>query len=231
MRPRIFRQQLDALQTTLARRVDELVRVPAPDTLHALRVALRRMRTLLRPLAGRKAFSALYEQAGRVLEATGPLRDIEVLIEDLAAHQREHAAYLRQRRLDAGLMELIGRSELLDLEAECRPRPAHAPLIALPDREALEKRCRKVLERDHCRLLEQLQAPGHDLHRLRLDIKQLRYQLEARMPPAGDRRVRELENAQNVLGRWHDRQVWLSCARDESDLQSCVSRWTRESNA
>lgn len=228
MRPRIFRQQLDALQATLARRVNELVRAPAPETLHALRVSLRRLRTLLLPVAGRKAFRPLYAQAGQVLDATGPLRDLEVLVEDLVRHRHPQAADLRQMRLDAALMALIAGSDLLALEAECRPRPAQAPKVALPDRESLEKRCRKVLERDRGRLLERLDTPAHDLHELRLDIKCLRYQLEAQTPPDSEQAIRELENAQNVLGRWHDRHVWLARARDETDLQPCVGRWAHE---
>ena len=143
-------------------------------------------------------------------------------------HHLPQAAQRRQMRFDAALMGLIAGSDLLALEVECRPRPAQAPKIALPDRASLEKRCRKVLERDQCRLLERLDAPARDLHELRLDIKCLRYQLEAQTPPDAGQAIQALEIAQNVLGRWHDHHVWLTRARDEPDLQPCVGRWTQE---
>lgn len=228
MRPKMFRQQLDALKHRVATRLAHLVETPDPGTLRELRVSLRRLRSLLRPLSGRKGFAPLHRLAGQVLKATGPLRDLEVLTEELACHHRAGLAALRQERLQQGLLALTGAPVLDQLERCCRPFPADAPAIALPDRDALEKRCRKTLERNRQRLREHLDASRIDLHVLRLDIKRLRYLLLVQQVPAAKAELQHLTAAQTLLGEWHDREVWLEQAETESDLRPCRRRWQQE---
>ncbi|MCD6060367.1 MAG: hypothetical protein K0R03_272 [Moraxellaceae bacterium] len=228
MRPKHFRQQLAARQAALAASLGNLVHAPAPKTLHRLRVDLRRLRALLRPLAGRRAFAPLYRDAGRVLEASGPLRDLEVLADELDAHGLARTALPRRKRFQAGLEELLAGKALQHLDDHCRPRPEPAPLIALPDREALAKRCRKAVSRDLERLRRRLDQPDPDLHRLRLDIKSLRYQLLEQEVDGIGKELKLLARLQDRLGDWHDRTLWLGLAQQEDDLQPCVKRWRAE---
>lgn len=231
MRPKVFRQQLDSLKRQVGAGLENLCQAPAPDTLHPLRVGLRRLRALLRPLSGRKAFRDLYRLAGQVLKASGALRDLEVVATDLATHRRIHAAAVRRTRLQAGLVELASAPLLQALAKACQPPAADAPAVALPDRDALAKRCRRTLERDRRRLRRHLEADRPDLHALRLDIKRLRYQLELQAPPGGSKELERLCAAQGLIGDWHDREVWLGMAEAEPDLRPCEARWQGERKA
>lgn len=208
--------------------LSQLMQAPDPETLHDLRVGLRRLRALLRPLAGRKAFAPLHDQAGHVLALTNPLRDLEVLADELTRQRRAPTAAKRRKQFGDALPALLASPELATLATLCQPRPAPAPAIALPDRDALAKRCHKTLERDRERLARRLAAPACDLHRLRLDIKRLRYQLECQAVPGSRKEQETLVAAQALLGDWHDRALWLERAQTETDLRPCVEHWREE---
>lgn len=226
MGPKAFRQRLAALQQRLAAGLDNLLQARAPATLHELRIALRRLRTLLRPLRRRRAVQALYALAGQVLAATSPLRDLEVLAIDLEAHRRPRAAARRRRQLQETLLALVANPALRELQAGCSRKCLLLPASALPDRAALKKRRAKTLQRDRDNLQAQLARKNADLHRLRLAIKRLRYQLEdEERPPA---LLSALTAAQATLGDWHDREIWLEKSEAEDDLRSSRARWRRE---
>lgn len=233
MRPRLFKQQLAALQSSLAANLAILRQAPAPQALHDLRVALRRLRALLQPLAQDKEATALYRLAGRLLDTTAPLRDLEVLADDLAAHRRGAAARRRRDALRDGLPALLCGKPVARLEAIVA---SAGPLLRgrdLPSRRRLEKRTRKMLDTHRARLRRELDRELPELHRLRLAVKRLRYHLEADTGPAAGRRtaLAALAAAQQVLGDWHDRSVWLAHAAAETDLAPCRRRWQREQAA
>lgn len=232
MRPEHFKDHLATLQAALAVSLENLQQAPAPETLHDLRVALRRLRSLLQPLARDQGIAALQADAGKVLAATAPLRDLEVLAGDLARHRHGPAARRRHARVQQDLMTLLAGKPMAKLEARLA---TGEPLVAardLPTRKRLQKRSRKAQENGLARLRRELDREPQDLHRLRLAVKRLRYLLEVDTPDPERRRwLAALTAAQQVLGDWHDRSLWLARAPAEPDLQPCVRRWRRELGA
>lgn len=230
MRPKLLRQHLRDLQAQLAIRLPALPDATDPEALHEARVLLRRLRALLRPVSKRAAIQPLYALAGQVLAASGPLRDLDVLAADLAAHRRGGIA--RQRLVARGelMAALLGSPAFPELQARVAARAPLLRAAALPVRRKLEDRVAERLTRDRDTLRARLADPDADLHRIRLDIKHLRYQLEAQAAPgAAARRLRaRLARAQGVLGDWHDRELWMDRAGREADLASCRARWARE---
>lgn len=93
------------------------------EALHDLRIALRRLRSLLRSIRGVPGVEELEHAAAEVGRLSGPIRDLEVLLPALAAEGLRDA--LAVRRLGAGV-RLRGGSR----------QPAAAPPAALPGRLA-----------------------------------------------------------------------------------------------
>ncbi|MDO9322836.1 MAG: CHAD domain-containing protein [Pseudomonas sp.] len=197
------------------------------EALHDLRIAVRKLRSLLRPLRGLVEFVAL-EQAARALgQLSGPLRDEEVLLAQLqtcVAHRPQQA---RQRQLAAGYAQLLASPELqalfvaLDASAAiCRQTQACGAL------QGAAKHVAKGLAKNRKRLQRALIEPKTDRHRLRLLIKRLRYGAQAypRCKLLSKPQLTALIAAQSALGDWHDHLQWLKCAQ-QHDLQPLVSTW------
>lgn len=230
MRPKLMRRQLRLLQGQLAASLPRLSGAGDPEALHDLRVALRRLRALLRPLAKRAAIAPVFALTGEVLAATGPLRDLDVLAGDLAAHRRGGMARTLLAHRGERLDTLLGSPALIRLQALVA---GNVPLLArpaLPGRRKLRRRMARRLARDRDALRARLSRTETDLHEVRIDIKHLRYQLEARGHGgrAGRRLLGLLVKAQATLGDWHDRELWMARAADDPALASCVPRWRRE---
>lgn len=231
MRPKLLKDHLALLQQALGSRLENLRQAPAPETLHDLRVALRRLRALLRPLARQAAVAPLDALAARVLARTAPLRDLEVLAGELERHRCASAARRRRAALQEGLLALLAGKPLARLQARLA---TGEPLLAprdLPRRRELERRSRRTLARHLARLRRDLALAPPQWHLLRLDVKRLRYQLDAETLPDGVAWPGLLAQAQDLLGDWHDRSLWLARAASEPDLARCVRRWRREQEA
>src|SRR3990167_9711488 len=76
-------QQVVRLQVSLYACRERLLAATDPEALHDLRIALRKLRSLLRPLRGVPACDALQKQAAELGRISGPLRDLEVLLAHL----------------------------------------------------------------------------------------------------------------------------------------------------
>lgn len=233
MRRRRLKQHLANLQASLSSSLANLQHAPAPETLHDLRVALRRLRTVLQPLARDPGVAPLHALSGKVLAATAPLRDLQVLAADLASHRRGPAARQRRDALQQGLLALLAGKPLARLEALLATDGPLLPAHALPSRRRVAKRSRQALDANRARLRRELDRDPPELHRLRLAVKRLRYQLEAETGLGEGKRaaLAVLATAQQVLGDWHDRSVWLARAEGELDLAPCRRRWQREQAA
>lgn len=229
MRRRTFIRRHRALLQEMERAIAALQAGKDAEALHSLRVAARRLRALHQPLAGRRR-NARYGKAARTfLDATSPLRDGEVLALDLGAHAVRPAA-ARQRRQDTLLAGIMNGPELARLAALCARR-ASLTRRQLPDRDELDRRRRKLLSHLKARLARQLAVPEKDMHRLRLDIKKLRYLLEqgsGKERSASAALYDVLVLTQGMLGDWHDRSVWIALAQTDGSLQSELARWRRE---
>lgn len=226
-------------RTLLAQVLDVEVRVFAcqarmqaqtdDEALHDLRIALRRLRSLLRPLR-RQALCAHLEQAAAALaQASGPLRDLEVLLGELQQCEPDNPQRQRRAQLTQGYARLLDglalQRLLIVLEAwpdDCRDAQRTGQL------RVSAKQVQRYLSRQVDQLQAALSDPAHDRHRLRLLIKRLRYCAEAypQQSPLSKVCLVGLRKAQSALGDWHDRLQWLARCSHEADLALHSATWS-----
>jgi inorganic triphosphatase YgiF len=205
-----------------------------PEGVHQMRVALRRLRSLLTvfkdliPDAQRKALSA---ELRTVVQALGPARDLDVFETELLAPVldarpddrslsalRDLAATARARAYDQARAAVAERSygrTLLRLSAWLDMRgwrlgadAVDAEQLAMPPVEAasalLDKALRKVLRRG--RRFARLSPP--ERHKVRIALKKLRYAADAVSdlfdPDLVKPYARRLSRLQDHMGRFND---------------------------
>jgi CHAD domain-containing protein len=207
----------------------ERLRVATDDeALHDLRIALRQLRSLLRPLSSVAVCEDLQQRAAELGRLTGPLRDLEVLLGYLRQQGLDSAAQSRQPLLQQGYLQLLDSAPLADLLSALDDWPQQWRQAANGGQlRGLPKLIRQRLRKDRKRLAEALLDPAHDRHRLRLLVKRLRYAAEAypQLADLSGRMRMQLKQAQSALGDWHDHWQWLLRAEAETDLQPCVPAW------
>ncbi|HEY6609999.1 MAG TPA: CHAD domain-containing protein, partial [Pseudomonas sp.] len=149
------------------------------EALHDLRIVVRRLRSLLRPLRGLPGVDTLEAATAEVGRLSSPLRDLEVLIGELERHGLDQPAMVRRKILQQGYQALLAGPALPHLQQCLAQWPG---LLREVEREGLLDGIQKKL---HRRLLRQQQAlqtamgdPAHDRHRLRLLVKRVRYAAE-----------------------------------------------------
>jgi len=198
------------------------------EALHDLRVAVRRLRSILRPLRDLPDIGALEEVAAAVGHRSTSLRDTEVLIQELAARERPELGESRRQGLEAGYDALLAGPEWLLLRnalaawpAICREARREGKL------KGLGKHIRKELAKQRRKLGRELRDPNHDRHRLRVRIKRVRYAAEVYpdLSDLPDKAPKRLKEAQSALGDWHDCIQWLQRAGQEADLQPLCTAW------
>ena len=201
------------------------------DTVHQLRVASRRLRAfalVFKDVLGEKAQARLEKELKRVTNAVGALRDLDVLVGFVegrlarAGAELERAAiehlleHLEQRRVEAGDAAEARLKKLDTGELARRVRRAARDVIAgLSPADAQRAYARTLLQRLILDAVQQeLPASGAEqaaqLHRLRIDIKELRYALELFEPVLGEHFTVLYERAtalQELLGTHHDLTV------------------------
>lgn len=198
------------------------------EALHDLRIATRRLRSLLRPLHELPGVDQLDGAAQALGNLTTPLRDREVLAAQLLEREQFAAAQVRLAHRAQTFASVAQSVELGRLLAIADAFPM---FLRAAQREgliqSLHQRLDKRLEKQWKKLRQALQDPAHDRHRLRLLIKRVRYAAEAypQLEHAGRRLQRVLKRAQGDLGDWHDRLQWLLAAEQQPDLQTCVAVW------
>lgn len=220
--------QVIGLEIRLQACAERLAAGTDDEALHDLRVATRRLRSLLRPFRGLPAVDVLNQAAADLATLSGPLRDLEVLIIELRSHGLDRLTAGRERARRVGYAQFLLAPELARL---FRVLEAWPHLMRVCAREGLlaggRKTVRKSLEKSYRRVVQALQDPAHDRHRLRLLIKRLRYGQDAHPDliemPAKTRRL--LVGAQSALGKWHDNLQWLARAEQEPDLRPRVRAW------
>jgi CHAD domain-containing protein len=216
------------LQTYVAGQRDALiahdpgVRLGAdPENLHQHRVASRRLRAALR--TGRKLVDPAWAEPirtelSRLARITGPLRDLDVLLEWLERERRRLPA--ADRTAAAALaQELEGeRSTLRDELLRELDEPGYRGLLDSLERpvEAAAHPSKRTLRdrvsRDLQRLVADIRKAGRRpdparLHGLRLAVKRVRYSVELAGAPGsgGARHVTEAaRELQDLLGAYQD---------------------------
>ncbi|HWD30134.1 CHAD domain-containing protein [Pseudomonas caricapapayae] len=220
--------QVLALQVRLLACQARLAADTDSEALHDLRIATRRLRSLLRPLQELPGVEQLEGAAKALGNLTTPLRDREVLAAQLLERDQLAAAQTRLAHRRETFASVAASAELGRLLAIVDAFPI---FLRAAEREGLmrnlHKRIDKRLEKQWSKLREALQDPAHDRHRLRLLIKRVRYAAEAypQLEHAGRRLQRVLKRAQSDLGSWHDLLQWLLQAEQQRDLAPCVEYW------
>lgn len=196
----------------------------SPVALHDLRVAARRARVILAalPLVEEPALQALATHLDALRDASGALRDLDVLLTQTlpgaiddgltappaALRQRlQHIRHAEHEHLQQALQTLPAVLTAAPVE-DALVRHRHDPP---PPAEQLQALLRRALQRVRKRS-RHLRHDGHaGEHRLRIAVKKLRYALEAvgrGLDPdraaAWRRRCRRL---QDTLGALHDLEV------------------------
>ena len=196
------------------------------EALHDFRVALRRLRSVLRPLRdlyGSRRLTDVNADLKRVSDATGALRDEEVLRETMQALPLDPVARIlidawlwgrmREEENDrrAFLKTLVSKGKRSRLE---RSLDRLERLLAKRDARfgaeelAAEALARVALERAFAEVDAHQNA--HDaeaMHRLRISFKRLRYLIELLRPILGDDAeaiARGATKMQKKLGELHD---------------------------
>lgn len=199
------------------------------EALHDLRITVRRLRSLLRPLRDVPGVEQVEAAAKNVGDLTTPLRDREVLAAYLHRQGMTDAARHRSDSLGETYQDVARSTELQRLLSVMCAFPRflraaqHQGLL-----RGLKKRIDKRLDKQWKKLDSAMNDPAHDRHRLRLLIKRVRYGDEA-YPEfshhAGKTSQTRLKAAQSTLGDWHDHLQWLAQAEQQADLQPCVPGW------
>ncbi len=200
-----------------------------PEAIHDFRVALRRLRTALRParrVYGERRMRAIGAELRRFAAATGALRDEEVLRETLVALEvpassradldawlvrRARQERVRRRRVGA----LIGATDPRSTAAEPSLGDALAHLERRLGRrrpeehtaDALAARALADAAADVAAKLSAHPSDGVAMHELRIRYKRLRYTAELFAPVLGESAgalAKEAARMQKRLGELHD---------------------------
>jgi CHAD domain-containing protein len=220
--------QLLTLQINLYACTERLQARTDGEALHDLRIAVRKLRSLLRPLRGLLNCSRLEQAAKAVAQLSGPLRDSEVLLQQLHAGAGPAAQRARQQQLQAGYGQLLRSPQLRELFAALDAWvPACRQVQAAGELRGAGKHSRKRLAKTLQALLRALTLVNVDPHRLRILLKRLRYGAQAypQLIPLKQGQMCALSVAQSALGDWHDLQQWLMCAQQQKDLQPLAMAW------
>ncbi|MFW5741227.1 MAG: CHAD domain-containing protein [Myxococcota bacterium] len=206
------------------------------EAVHDLRVAMRRIRSLLRvvrPVFGKFYVKIIRDELKKVADATGALRDEEVLEETIAAlslgeaHRKALRPWAAQRaKREKALRESV--VQMLKDGALDAPRTHLRALLRLPlppgqDKEA-HKFARKTVFVAHAQVEALRSAEVNDvmrMHDLRIAYKRLRYSVEALapvLPPELRAWGQVATKFQKVLGNLHDHDVALDVVGEAKDL-------------
>lgn len=225
-------KKLRELDHALALAVPRVLQSSDDEAIHDLRVAIRKLRTMLkmaRPLYGRWHCDVVRKAFAEVMSATGDLRDEEVLEETLADVSTSPsfttwlgARAARERKLRRNVTLRIERGEL------DRARLLLKALLVFPlepkrDVE-LARFSRRTVERARRAVEKGRDVPVSDvvgLHDLRIAYKELRYSIEllAEALPLDARAMLEPATVfQKRLGEIHDVDVALDTVQKARNL-------------
>ncbi|MBP1133380.1 CHAD domain-containing protein [Serratia sp. PL17] len=194
------------------------------EALHDVRINLRRLRSLLRPLRGTPGVAQLDDAAAKLGKITTPMRDLEVLITELDQHQLTWQANTRKTELQSRKLALTSLPLLIRL-----PTLLHAWLnmFLITKHRHTKHRIAHQITQQVKQVRLALADSYYDRHRLRLLVKHLRYVVDAYpqfrliTPDA----IAHLKTAQSTLGHWHDHVVWYQMAEHQQDLWPLLPQW------
>jgi len=234
-------RELDAALLETIPRV--LAHTDDDEAVHDLRVAIRRLRTLLkmsRGLFGRWHTDVVREAFAEVMRATGELRDEEVLEETLegAAEGPEYESWLGHRKARETKLRraVIARIERGDLD---RARLMLKALLVFPIEPkrnvGLARFARRTVERARRKVESKRDVEVSDvlgMHDLRIAYKELRYSIEllsSALPIDARAQLEPATVFQKRLGELHDVDVAKDVVNKAKGLSVVARREALES--
>lgn len=231
----------DPLHRAVAEHVDELlawdraVRVDADDAVHQMRVATRKIRSLLQA-SGLAGDAWILDELRHLAAVLGVARDAEVLAERYRVALDGLAPELvrgrvRQRLVDGAVSRYqSGRRRSLtvmrspryfrlldDLEAVVATEPAQAPVSAASTVEAAYRRVRKAAK------TATREDTDEALHRIRKRAKQLRYTAVA---TGATKVAKRAKTIQTMLGDHQDSVVSRAHLVEQADAAAAAGEDT-----
>jgi CHAD domain-containing protein len=218
-----LREMLDSQRVALLTHDPGIRLGDDPENLHQHRVAARRTRAFVRTARAyldpewRRALGDALQQLG---EATGPARDLDVVLDHLrveleALDETEHAAKAmilerleeERRAARARLLAALESGDYRFVLARLRLPPRLAEGVeAIPLDSLAKKEFRRL-----ARVVERLgkQPDEEKIHQLRISLKRARYAAELAAPKAGSRRrfLADARVLQELLGEHQDAVV------------------------
>ncbi|MDH0747197.1 CHAD domain-containing protein [Pseudomonas sp. GD03842] len=204
------------------------------EALHDLRIDVRRLRSVLRPLRASSEIASLDQAAAAVANLTTRARDLEVLIAELKRHGQARQAITRQAALHA-LYSRVKRSSVIPTLLTALDDCPEA--VRAVENERGSHRMKIRIQRAVCKQLKRLEhaieTPGFDRHRLRSTLKRVRYLIEAfpSISPISREAVQAMAATQAALGKWHDLDLWCQLSFKEDDLQRLRHDWSQRTEA
>lgn len=204
------------------------------EALHDLRIAVRRIRSLLRPFRSFAQMAALSEAAAEVGRQTTPARDLEVLIQELESRKLQQLAQPRRLRLNASYNAILGGLPLRKLMAALDAWPGEFRSVEYNGGwKDMQQRIQKAVGKQVDRLHAAIEDRTFDRHELRVLVKRTRYMTEAfpALSHLSTSEAKLLKGLQSALGDWHDHYQWCQKALVEKDLLSLQSAWAERAAA
>lgn len=198
------------------------------EALHEMRIAVRKIRSFLRPLRNMPEVAALNQAAAEVGRVTTPTRDLEVIIGELQKMGYPRQAASRIATLTEQYRQ-IAASPLLDqLFAELDRWPE---MFRTAERAGelvdVKRQIEKALRKRITQLVAGLRDEHFDRHELRIIVKNARYLSDAfpQLSPLKAESRAQLKSVQASLGSWHDHHQWCLRAEAEPDLREIAPLW------
>lgn len=199
------------------------------EALHDLRIAVRRIRSLLRPFRMTAEMAALNDAAAQVGRHTTPTRDLEVIVQELEKQGFPKLAQARRSRLSSSYDAIVAGLPLKQLMAALDAWPASFRAVEFDGGlEHIRHQIRKTLGKQVDRLHAAIEDVQFDRHELRILVKRTRYLTEAfpDLSPLSKGEATLLKGLQSALGDWHDHYQWCQKALVEKDLFPLHSVWS-----
>ncbi len=198
------------------------------EALHDLRITLRTLRSVLRPLRNRAVVAVLEQAAAAVGRISGPVRDAQVLLAELQRLGLNSRLISRQSSIDTAIEQLLASAELTQLCNAFADFTRHwRQSVRTAEQRHLRATLSRALHKDKRRLQTLLDEPVIDWHRVRVWVKRLRYAdasyLQLDVLTYNERRL--LRRLQATLGDWHDRLQWLASSGQDAALLGCRAGW------
>ncbi|WP_283184448.1 CHAD domain-containing protein [Pseudomonas svalbardensis] len=225
-----FVAEILALQVALYHSRARLEARTDSEALHDLRIAVRRIRSLLRPMRSMNEVVALNSAAAEVGRLTTPARDLEVMVQELEERGFPVLAQFRKARLASDYSKILKSPALKNLFIQLDEWPSTFRSVeVIGGLKHVQPQIEKALKKQIDRLHAAVDDAGSDRHELRILVKRTRYLTEAfpKLSPLSGKAASSLKALQSALGASHDHYQWCQKALIESDLLPLENFWQR----